>query len=76
MRSLVDLRVDTITFLTAVVRASLGSHVGKPILLTDGQVVFPGFSGFRPPLMNDRLGISEIFLKGHKTQIKKKCNII
>ena len=28
------------------------------------QVVFPGFSGFRPPLMNDRHGISEIFLKG------------
>ena len=36
-------------------------------LLTDGQVVFPrfpGFSGFRPPLMKDRLDISEIFLKG------------
>ena len=32
--------------------------------LTDGQVVFPGFSGFRPLLMNDRLDISEIFLKG------------
>ena len=25
---------------------------------------FPGFSGFRPPLMNDRLDISEIFTKG------------
>ena len=25
---------------------------------------FSGFSGFRPPLMNDRLDISEIFLKG------------
>ena len=25
---------------------------------------FPGFSGFRPPLMNDRIDISEIFLKG------------
>ena len=24
---------------------------------------FPGFSSFRPPLMNDRLDISEIFLK-------------
>ena len=34
------------------------------VLLTDGQVVFPGFSSFRPPLMNDRLDISEIFLKG------------
>ena len=34
------------------------------VLLTDGQVVFSGYSGFRPPLMNDRLDISEIFLKG------------
>ena len=35
------------------------------VLLTDGQVVFsPGVSGFRPPLMNDRLYISKIFLKG------------
>ena len=33
------------------------------VLLMDGQVFFPGFSGFRPPLMNDRLNISEIFLK-------------
>ena len=24
----------------------------------------PGFSGFCPPFMNDRLDISEIFLKG------------
>ena len=30
----------------------------------DGQVFFPGFSGFRPPLMNYQLDISEIFLKG------------
>ena len=34
------------------------------VLLTDGQVVFPRFSGFRPPLMNDRLDVSELFLKG------------
>ena len=34
------------------------------VLLTDGQVVFPRVLGFRPPLMNDRLDISEIFLKG------------
>ena len=35
------------------------------VLLTDGQVVFLRVtSGFRPPLMNDRLDISEIFLKG------------
>ena len=25
---------------------------------------FSGFSGFRPPSMNDRLDISELFLKG------------
>ena len=34
------------------------------VLLMDGQVFFHRFSGFRPPLMNDRLDISEIFLKG------------
>ena len=31
-------------------------------------MVFPGFSGFRPPLMNDRLDISEIK--------KKKKNLV
>ena len=34
------------------------------VLLTDDQLVLPGFFGFRPLLMNDRLDISEIFLKG------------
>ena len=54
-----------IRFLTAVVLASLGSHVGKPSsTYGGGQVVFPRFSGFRLPLMNNRLDISEIFLKG------------
>ena len=47
------------------------------VLLTDGQVVFfPWFFSFRPPLMNDWLDISEIFLKGPKTEIiikKKNC---
>ena len=44
---------------------------GGQILLMDGQVFFffSGFSGFRPPLMNDGLDISEIFL-GRKTRIK------
>ena len=37
------------------------SHV---LLTDDGQVLFPWFSGFPPPLINDRLDISEIFLKG------------
>ena len=41
---------------------SSGHIWGSQVLLTDGQVFFPGFSGFRPPLMNDRLDIiSEIF---------------
>ena len=34
---------------------------------------FPGFSSFHPPLMNDWLDISEIFLNGAvKTKSKKK----
>ena len=34
---------------------------------------FPGFSGFHLPLMNDRLNMSEIFLKGVlKPKLKKK----
>ena len=47
------------------------------VLLTDGQVVFSGYSGFRPPSMNDRLDISEIFLKGPKSkkQNKKKKHV-
>ena len=48
-----------------MVRASLGSHVGKPSSAYGWSGGFsPGVSGFRPPLMNDRLDISEIFLKG------------
>ena len=39
-------------------------HAGKPNS-ADGQgFFFPGLSGFHPPLMNDWLDISEIFLKG------------
>ena len=38
--------MSTTTYvLTAVVRASLGSHVGKP---SDGQVVFPQVPKFSP----------------------------
>ena len=45
-------------FLTAVVRASLGSHVGKPSSAYGWSgVFFPRFTGFRLPLMNDRLDI-------------------
>ena len=62
-----------------MVRASLGSHVGKPssaYRLSGG--FFPGFSGFRPSLMNDRLDISEIFLKAVKPKSKLPglCGVI
>ena len=49
-------------FLTAVVRASLGSHLGKHKFCL--RIIRWFFSGVRLPLMNDRLDISEIFLKG------------
>ena len=40
-------------------------HVGKPSSAYGWLGGFPpGFSGFRPPLMNDQLDISVIFLKG------------
>ena len=64
-RSTVDRRVDS-----SLARVTCR----KPVLLTEGQVLFfPGFSGLRSLLMNsglrsllmnDRLDISEIFLKG------------
>ena len=41
-------------------RVTWESHV----LLNDGQAICPMFSGFHPPLMNNRLDISEIFFKG------------
>ena len=42
-------------------------------MLPNGQVDFtPGFSGFCPPLMNDRHDISEIVLKGPKNSNQKK----
>ena len=51
----------SIRFLTAVVRALLGSHVGKQ---SSAYGWSGGFSPSSPPLMKDRLDISEIFLKG------------
>ena len=48
-----------------LILCALGSHVGQPSSAYGWLgVFFPGFSGFRPPLMKDRLDISEIFLKG------------
>ena len=47
------------------------------VLLTDGKVVFPGFSGFRPPLMNDWLDISEILLKkGRKNPNQNRKSVV
>ena len=37
---------------------------------------FPEFSSFRPPLMDDRLNMGEIFLKGQKKKEKKMKNQI
>ena len=45
-----------------MVRASLGTRE-KPSFAPVGQVVFSAYSGFRPPLINDRLDITAIFLK-------------
>ena len=47
--------------------------MGKPSYASEWSGGFyPGFPGFRPPLMNDRLDISEIALKGPKNPNKKK----
>ena len=65
-RSLVDRRVDSKStrFLTAVVRALLGSRGKAKFCLRMVRWFLPGFSGFPPSLRNNRLDISEIFLKG------------
>ena len=72
LRSQVDRRVDSesIRFLTALVRASLGSCGKAKFCLQMVRLFFPGFSSFRPPSMNDRL--VKYIWKGRKTQIKKK----
>ena len=47
--------------------------MGKPSYASEWSGGFyPGFSGFRPPLMNDRHDISEIVLKGPKNSNQKK----
>ena len=47
--------------------------MGKPSYASEWSGGFlPGFSGFRPPLMNDRLDINEIVLKGPKNPNQKK----
>ena len=65
-RNLVDRRVDSksIMFLTSVVRAKF--------CLQMVRWFFPGFSSFRPHLMNGRLDINEIFLKGPLNPNKNK----
>ena len=63
-RSLVDRTPNPLGFSPLWFEPSSGYMWESQVLLTDGQVGFPQVSGFRPPLMNDRLDISEIFLKG------------
>ena len=47
--------------------------MGKPSYASEWSGGFyPGFSGFRPPLMKDRLDINEIVLKGPKIPNQKK----
>ena len=47
--------------------------MGKPSYASEWSGGFyPGFPGFRPPLMNDRLDISEIALKGPRNPNQKK----
>ena len=59
--SLVDKRADSksIRFLTTGVTCGKAKFCLRMV-----RWFFPRFSGFRPPLMNDQLYISEIFLKG------------
>ena len=56
-------------------QVSLGSHVESQVLLTDGQVVFPGFSDFRPALMNDRLDISGMGCKTRQSAVSALINV-
>ena len=58
-----------------MLRASLGVHVRCQVLHRYVRWIFSGYSSFRPPLINDRLDISEISLKVRKTLIFKSfCN--
>ena len=63
-RSLVDRGVTPLGFSALWFEPRSGHMWESQGLLVDGQAFFPVFSGFRPPLMNERLDISEIFLKG------------
>ena len=57
----------SIRFLTAVVRASLGSHVDiweSQVLLTDGQVVFTRVLQFSPTFDERSARCKDIVLKG------------
>ena len=60
-RSLVD---NTLGFSALWFEPCSGHMLESQVLLIDGQVFFPRFPGFRPPLLNDCLDMSEIFLKG------------
>ena len=60
--NLVDGRVNPLGFPQLWFKPCSGHMWESQVLLTDGQVVFPRFLGFRPPLMNNQLNISDIFL--------------
>ena len=58
-----EIDLNTKTELKSV-QALLGVHVRCQTSAPIGQMVFSGYSGFRPPLIKDRHDISEIFLIG------------
>ena len=69
-RNLVDRTLNPLGFSPLLFEPRSGHMWESQVLLADGQVFFfffcfvfwvffPGFSGFRPPLMNDRLDILE-----------------
>ena len=60
----VDDEVKVRFYYKFVVRALLGTQCEMPSSAPAGQVFFSGYSGFHPPLINNRLDISAIFLKG------------
>ena len=58
--------LNQLAFTSLVFEPRSGHMWESQVLLTDEQLFFPGFSGFRPSLMNDRLDKCEIFLKGER----------
>ena len=59
-----ELTLNPLGFTLLWFKPSLGHMWESQVLLTDGQWFFSGYSGFRPPSMNDQIDGSEIFLEG------------